>query len=308
MFTGSFLPGAPRAGSATGMRMEPPPSDDAQPIDSGTPTILIAVASIFELLSAILICNQGECRGLEWYAVVVGVVSISLIMPVAIATFAPSMLPITPKLLQEGVEGLSLLLLAWWMPAAFLLTFVLPFQHLCNGYFASLIGFIGALQLCRAHVPAVVRAFDDVRVALRSLPQGHLLLCVLALTSTAVWIEAAVSLGLYTGEHSAVKSWAVAVGLVSFAVCTAYLFVGEATSHRYNFAVLLAIWWVQGCLLLVRAINLYGHGQWFLCNVRRTFPHSAPHIWRCSHSLALCQVGIRVLGLLLCVHQSHHAA
>lgn len=214
--------------------------------DPRTATLILGVASTFELLSASLICGQVWCYGDVLYAVLVGCVSLALLAPVALVLFAE---PLAPPRLHEGLLHLSLLLLAWWVPAAFFLTFVGPFQGLCNGYFASVGGLVGAFQLCRAHVPPFELAVMQLQAIARGAPKERSLLVGLALTSTAVWVMAAVSLGQLGEEHPATKSWALIVGLVSFVMCAVYLFFDAATTHRLAFASMLALWWVQGVAL-----------------------------------------------------------
>ncbi len=274
--------------------MEPPPSEDAPSADAHVWTMLLFVASTFELVSAALVCAQGWCQGLVLYAVVVGSVSLALLAPIALVLFAE---PLAPPRLHEGRLHLSLMLLAWWVPATFVLTFVGPFQGLCNGYFASVGGTVGAFQLCRAHVPAFDTAISHVHALARGAPRERTILVGLAVSSTvckaararaasparhqhtsrpqphsracppcaralglsarlpcscarqAVWVEAAVTLGMAPHEHPATKCWALIVGLVSFIMCAVYLFFDQATSHRLAFAILLATWWVQGIAL-----------------------------------------------------------
>jgi hypothetical protein len=223
--------------------MEPPPSEDVPSVEPITATVALMLASAFELLAASLRTTGGD--GLVNYAVVVGAVSLMLVAPVALVLFAePLAQAISPRL-HEGLPHLSLMLLVWWMPATFVMTFVGPFQGLCNGWFSSVAGVMGAFQLCRAHVPPFDHAVTQLQALARGAPKERTILCYLALTSTAVWITAAVALGQASREHPAVKAWALIVGLVSFIMCSVYLLFEEATTHRLAFALSLALWWAQ---------------------------------------------------------------
>jgi hypothetical protein len=69
--------------------------------------------------------------------------------------------------------------------------------------------------------------------------------CLLALTSTAVWVQAAIALA-QTNDHVATTTWAIIVGVVSFIICAFYLLMEHSQSNRGSFAMLLAGWWMQG--------------------------------------------------------------
>ena len=223
--------------------MEPPPSEDVPSVEPIAATVALMLASAFELLAASLRTTGGD--GLVNYAVVVGAVSLMLVAPVALVLFAEPLAQAVSPRLHEGLPHLSLILLAWWMPATFVMTFVGPFQGLCNGWFSSEAGVMGAFQLCRAHVPPFDHAVTQLQALARGAPKDRTALCCLALTSTALWIAAAVSLGQASWEHPAVKAWALIVGLVSFIMCSVYLLFEEATTHRLAFALSLALWWAQ---------------------------------------------------------------
>ena len=202
--------------------------------------MLLACASFFELISASLVCGQSRysCGSLNAYAVSVGAVSLALVAPVGLVLFAE---PLAPRRLPEGLPHLSLMLLVWWLPAGFLLTFVGPFQGLSNGYFGTLAGVAGALLLARAYVPAFDQAVMTLTAMAREAPSERTALVALALTSTAMWVQAAISVG-QVNEHVAVKAWAIIVGVVSFVICVFYLLLEHAPSHRVGFALLLAAW------------------------------------------------------------------
>jgi len=68
---------------------------------------------------------------------------------------------------------------------------------------------------------------------------------MLALSSTAVWVQAAVCASQY-GDYVGSKAWAIIVGVVSFMFCASYLVFAGAADHRAGFGGLLAAWWVQG--------------------------------------------------------------
>lgn len=107
-------------------------------------------------------------RGSPAYSVAVGAVSLALLAPVALVLFAE---PLAPQRLPEGLPHLSLLLLAWWLPASFLLTFVGPFQGLSNGYFSTIVAGAGSVQLCRANVPLIDGALSTLHEFARNAPE-----------------------------------------------------------------------------------------------------------------------------------------
>lgn len=215
--------------------------------DPHVATAVAGIASTFELAAAALVCGQNHysCDGINAYAVAVGAVSLAFIAPIALVLFAE---PLAPRRLPEGLPHLSLLLLLWWVPAGFLLTFVGPFQALSNGYCGALAGVASALMLCRAHVPVVDVAANQLLALARDAPSERTVLVSLALTSTAVWVQAAICVG-QAPEHAAIKAWAIIVGVVSFLICVFYLLLDEAPRHRVGFALLLAAWWMQGVAL-----------------------------------------------------------
>ena len=223
--------------------------DESTAVDPSAPIVLLAGASLCELISASLACSQQPtCSGLRAYAVSVGLVSIVLLAPIALVNFAE---PLAPRRLYEGLPQISLLLLMWWMPACFLLTFVAPFSTLGNGYFATLGGAAGALQLSRAYVPALDTALHTVREMARDAPPDRAVLVMLALSSTLMWVQAAISAALY-GDTPATKAWAIIVGVVSSVLCAFFLLLEGLTIHRLGFAMLMAAWWCQGSAWLAR--------------------------------------------------------
>ena len=223
--------------------MDAPPDHEEEPTNPHMAVLVLGAASLFELIAAVLICNEALCSGLQAYAVAVGIVSLLLLAPVALVLFAE---PLAPARLPEGLPHLSLLLLVWWIPATFLLTFLGPFSGLSNGYFAVLGAAAGALQLCRVHVTPVDLALRDVRDMARNASPERPLLLALALSSTAVWVQAAISLASYPNEHPAVKAWAIIVGVTSSVLCAFYLLLPNMSLHQHGFAALLAVWWCQG--------------------------------------------------------------
>jgi len=225
--------------------MNTPPDHEEVAERWPTAAVILAGASLFELIGACLVCGEGACEGLEAYAVSVGVVSLVLLAPIVLLLFAE---PLAPPRLHEGLPHLSLMLLAWWVPAAFLLTFVAPFQRLCNGYFSALAAAASAVELSRAHVPAIDAAFRALRAAIASSTE-RACVCSLAATSTMMWAQAAISLAEYPKEHAATKTWAVLVGLVSMLLCGFYLLLAGLAVHRFPFATALLLWWLQGIAL-----------------------------------------------------------
>lgn len=226
-----------------GAPLEAPPDHDDDPtINPHIATIALLIASVFELIAACLVCGDQQCTGLVAYSVVVGIISLILLAPVALVLFAE---PLAPRRLPEGLPHLSLLLLMWWMPAGFLLTFIGPFHGLCNGYFAVLGGTAFALQLARVHVPGVDASLEDAAATVRSQPTERTVLVLLALSSTAVWVEAAVTLGSQPADHPGAKSWAIVIGVVSSVMCAFHLLLSSPI-NRLGFATLMAAWWCQG--------------------------------------------------------------
>lgn len=222
---------------------QPPDHEADEPLDSSVSVMLLIAASIFELISASLECSSSnECGSLHAYAVAVGVVSLLLLGPVTLVHFAE---PLAPPQIYKALPHLSLLLLVWWLPAGFVLTFIEPFAYLSNGYFATIGSCYGALQLSRSYVPPVDEALRMIRDMSRAADPERTVLLLLALTSTACWVQAAICVGKYH-DTPATKAWAIIVGVVSMLLCTFYLLLENLTLHRLGFAMLLALWWCQG--------------------------------------------------------------
>jgi hypothetical protein len=239
---------------------EAPPDHEAaeEEINPQVASIILAAASICELIAASLVCSESDCTGLEAYSVAVGVASLVLLAPIVLVLFAE---PLAPRRLPEGLPHLALLLLAWWLPACFLLTFISPFQGLCNGYFATLAATAGAVHLARAYVPAFDALLRQLQTMAHESAHERTVLIVLSLLSTAVWVEAAIALGRFPGEHPAVKAWAIVVGVVSMVLCAFYLLLDNLQIHKLGFAALLAVWWCQGV-----AISFVPSTYMFTCN------------------------------------------
>ena len=232
--------------AAAAMNEPPDVEEEEEATDPRVSVVVLLCASLFELLSASLVCGQQHvCAGLYAYAVAVGVVSTALTTPIALFYFAE---PLVPRDLNDALPHLSLLLLAWWIPACFLLTFVTPFTTLCNGYFATVCASVGSFQLCRAHVPLLESALQTLRAMGRSAPPERTTLMMLAISSTAMWVQAALAAALYV-DAPATKAWAIIVGVVSSVLCSFYLLLEGLALHRLGFAMLLAGWWCQGIAL-----------------------------------------------------------
>ena len=256
--------------------MEQPPDHD-DPNSTPDPSVSVVIlggASFFELIAASLSCGeQTVCSSLTAYSVAAGVVSIALLIPVALVHFAE---PLAPQQLHEGLPHLSLMLLAWWTPACFLLTFVAPFGTLSNGYFATVAAIAGAMQLCRAHVELVDKAFVTLRELAHEAPRERVVLMILALTSTAMWVHAAISAAMY-GDSPSTKAWAIIVGVVSSVLCTFYLLLDKSPSgfsaphDQMGFAVLLAAWWCQGIALSFVPSSFIGTINGFVCTWASVF-------------------------------------
>ena len=226
-----------------GAPMEAPPDHDEEPINPHTTVVLLAVCSAFELVAASLVCGETQCTGVTAYAVAVGVVSLALLAPVALVLFAE---PLAPRRLPDGLPHLSLLLLMWWLPACFLLTFIEPFQGLCNGYFATLGATASAVQLARVHVQGIEAGLVDALEQVRSASPDRAALLALAFSSTAVWVQAAITLGRAPMDHPGAMAWAIIIGVVSSVMCAFYLLLSNFAIHRFGFAALMACWWLQG--------------------------------------------------------------
>ena len=209
--------------------------------------VIVAGASIFELVAASLACG-ATCSGLQTYAITVGAISGALVVPFVLVYFAE---PLAPPQFGDALPHLALLLLVWWLPAAFLLTFVTPFAGLSNGYFATLVAAAYAIQNCMAHVPLVDSALRDAHAVARAAPRERTLLVMLAATSTAMWVQAAICASMYA-DATATKAWAIIVGVVSSVLCTFYLLLENLSLHQTGFALLVAAWWLQGvCISFV---------------------------------------------------------
>lgn len=221
----------------------PPDHEEVETINPHIAAVVLGGASLFELIASSIMCGESDCSGLTAYAVTAGVVSLAALAPIALFLFAE---PLAPAAVSDGLPHLSLFLCAWWLPACFLLTFIGPFAGLCNGYFATIAATASAVQLCRVHVPVVDTAFREVQNLARDAPAERPVLMLLALSATAMWVEAAISLGRAPHEHGAVKAWAIIVGVVSMIMCAFYLLLNNLALHRGGFAALLALWWCQG--------------------------------------------------------------
>lgn len=194
--------------------MNAPPEHD-EPTDPRSWILLVGAASLCELVASSLACGAISCSGLNAYAVSVGAVSTAFVTPIAIVYFAE---PLAPPRLSEAIPHLSLLLLVWWIPAIFLLTFVAPFSGLSNGWFATVGAAAGAFNLCRAHVPALEGVVQQAVTASAHAPPERTVLLGLGVSSTAVWVGAAISATLY-GDGPATHVWAIIVGVISSVLC-----------------------------------------------------------------------------------------
>lgn len=286
--------------------MNTPPDHEEVAERWPTAAVILAGASLFELIGACLVCGEGACEGLEAYAVSVGVVSLVLLAPIVLLLFAE---PLAPPRLHEGLPHLSLMLLAWWVPAAFLLTFVAPFQRLCNGYFSALAAAASAVELSRAHVPAIDAAFRALRAAIASSTE-RACVCSLAATSTMMWAQAAISLAEYPKEHAATKTWAVLVGLVSMLLCGFYLCArlcylpamhplqsAAYTRSPPNGCGRLALCSQSACRACGASLPVRHRALVVVAARHRAFVRSQRvhlfHEWFCEH------VGVRIFGCLL---------
>lgn len=166
-------------------------------------------------------------------------------MPIGIVYFAE---PLGPPRLGEALPHLSLLLLVVWLPACFLLTFVSPFTGLSNGWFAVVGGTVSTLGLCRAHVPTLEQAWQQAVGMAQDAPRERSVLLLLGLTSTAMWVQAAICAARFNDAPST-EAWAIIVGVVSSVLCAFYLLLENLSLHRLGFAALLAGWWLQGAAL-----------------------------------------------------------
>ena len=240
------------------------PTSDADP---RLAVVVLAGASIFELIAASLACSSPFCTGLHIYAVTVGIVSAALASPFGLVYFAE---PLAPNGLQEALPHLSLLLWIWWLPAAFLLTFVTPFNGISNGYFATLVAAVSALQNCMQHVPMVDSIVRDIRAMGRAAPRERTVLVLLAVTSTAVWVQAAISAAM-SPDAPATKAWAIIVGVVSSVLCTVCLLLESFATNQMGFALLIAGWWLQGIGISFVPSSFIGSVNGFVCTWASVF-------------------------------------
>ena len=92
----------------------------------------------------------------------------------------------------EIAPHMAAFLLLWWVAAWFTLTFISPFAEISNGFFACWVAPGAALLLCRALNPAVAEPLGQAVAAARGAGADRSALFLLCVTSTGVWIAAAV--------------------------------------------------------------------------------------------------------------------
>ena len=196
------------------------------PVPHATPLFMLFLASIFEMIAALLMCDDrsattasdgSTCPSV--YAVSVGAVS-------AAACFVLFMCQVhrdtLPYHLHSAPKPIAVFLLAWWVCGWFILTFVAPFTYIGNGFFAAWTGVCSAVALCQAHVPLANGWINQIESHAKNPPAAAV--AVLCVSSTAVWVEAAVALG--GANQTSYDLWALLVGLGSAAACGARVFVG----------------------------------------------------------------------------------
>ena len=220
---------------------EPLKTPLTEPIPHATPLFILFFASIFELISASVMCSDiaslyGSCFGVVGYAVAVGAVSSALciFMFICLANKSTSI-----HALHVAPMPTSCFLLLWWLVGWFTLTFNAPFTYVGNGYFASWLGVAAAAALCHAHTPQLASLYEKAVAWARGEPRQGIV-AALAATSTVVWIEGAVALGgteqacitaggaagqLVACGNGSVEAWAIAVGVVSTVVCLLAIFL-----------------------------------------------------------------------------------
>ena len=209
------------------------------------PALVLCAASIFEFIAGSVLCAAGDagCGGMTAYAVSVGVVSTAGSVAVLAALRAPQ-----AAALAQYLPLLSVFLLAWWLAGWLVLTFMYPpFEVVGNGFVACWVGLGASLVLARHQVAQVDEGVSRFIALARSALAERAHVTVLVLTSTIVWIEAAVS---YSRRAQPVVAWAIAVGLVS-TVASAVFIGGHDVLAKYNkkAAALACLWWVQGIVI-----------------------------------------------------------
>jgi len=223
---------------------QPLAGEMAPPADPARPAMVLLCASVFELIAASVLCSE-YCEGTNAYAVSAGAVSTAVSLLVLVCLKYDDVVP--PQIV-ELVPHVSGFLFMWWLPAWLTFTFVRPFAGLCNGFFACWAALVASIWLMRCHLPVVdgfVTRFVEVA---RSTLAEKAYVTALMVTSTFVWIEAAVlySLPPYDGY----LAWTIAVGVVSSVVCFAFLAVHDQVArHSRHIALALLTWWMQGLVI-----------------------------------------------------------
>ena len=198
-------------------------SSSSSPVPHATPLAVLFLASIFEMIAALLMCSDGAANDgsscPSAYAVPVGAVSAAACFVLFMCQVHRDTLPFH---LHSAPTPIALFLLAWWVCGWFVLTFVGPFTYIGNGFFAAWAGVGSAVALCQAHVPLAKGWVNHIEVQAKGHPAAAV--AALCVSSTLVCVEAAVALSGVS--QTPYEVWTLVVGLVSAAACGARVLLG----------------------------------------------------------------------------------
>ena len=274
-------------------------SSDASP-KPRMPLIILAVASVTEFIAGAVACAdeafelesgsgsafdseleinsnyrdgiRNYCDGYEAYAVAAGTVGMLFCVPQLLAELGSAFAPRLSKFFATAKLGqlpftsaISLLQVAWWFLATLFLTFIKPFTTLSNGFASTWAALLAATMLSFANSPKFRQWLKGTMVSpARDAGTRHrAIISLLSMSSTAVWISAAVALGRYENERKeGFRVWAIVTGVISMCMCVAYLRIAPvelpaAPRQLYAFSLTSGACWLIGGVSLSFVPELY---------------------------------------------------
>ena len=284
--TGGSAAGSTRAAgsegsAATSASAARGPTSSQNPL---APLFVLTAASVAEFIAGIVVCADediettefgsgnayetaylqlaGYCDGYEAYSVAVGTLSMMLCAPQLLTELASALAPRLSELIATAKLGelpltsaIAFFLILWWGNATLLLTFIKPFTSLSNGLASCWVALLAAVMLAFENSPRFRQLLSrTVFTPARSAGTRHrTVITLLGVSSTAVWISAAVAMGRYEDERkTGFRAWAVSTGLISMCMAIAYLrFVPielpAAPRRLYAFSLMCgACWGIMG--------------------------------------------------------------
>ena len=219
--------------------------ETAPPTDPARPALMLLIASVFELIAAVVLCFDGTCTGMNAYAVSVGAVSSCFSFAVLVALRYDDALP---GVLLDLMPHTATFLLLWWSIGWLVLTFVRPFAGLCNGFFACWAALVASVWLVRTLLPSANGFLTRFVEAAQGTLAEKAYVTALMATSTFVWVEASV---LYSmPPHDGFLAWTIGVGVASSVGCAVFLAMyDQLAGHSRHVALGLLAWWLQGLIL-----------------------------------------------------------